>query len=254
MNPNACRIALRPRSPLDVFDLSLRLLRERARPFARLSALVLTPIFVVLALLLWLSGGSFWVLLVPFFFGAFLQAPFTVLAARLLFADQVSVGEVLRGTLSRLLGLGLVALLLDFALPLSMALSILLWPVFLYSAEATLLERVPIGRAVSRSASLMSGAPMSAMLGAVLRIGLPCWGLLAGELLGQVVVDFVLQLGQPFGALATGHLTPFALAGVLLIQPLLAVFRLLLYVDARTRQEGWDLQVAIRALGLREVG
>jgi len=252
MNPHACRIALRPRSPLDVFDLALRLLRERARPFFTMACVALGPALVALLGLLWLTGGSLWLVLPVLFAGLFLQAPFTVLAARLLFADQVAVGASLWGVLSRGWGLLLVWAVLDLLLIFTAALSVMLWPIFLYTAEAVLLERVGIARAVARSASLMSGQPIGALVGAMLRVALPLWGLVAGELSGQLLVDFVLQLGQPFGSLATGYLTPFALAGLLLVQPLTAVFRLLLYVDARTRQEGWDLQVALRALGLRE--
>ena len=68
--------------------------------------------------------------------------------------------------------------------------------------------------------------------------------------IGHGIVEFLLQLGRPFGSLSNGEVTPYAVAGVLLAQPLIALYRLLLYVDVRTRLEGWDLQVSLRALGM----
>ena len=73
---------------------------------------------------------------------------------------------------------------------------------------------------------------------------------MAAESLGQGIIGFVFQLGAPFGALSSGDATPYLLMGVLLANPVNAMYRLLLYVDARTRSEGWDLQVRLRALGL----
>jgi hypothetical protein len=91
---------------------------------------------------------------------------------------------------------------------------------------------------------------MHAIAAAVGWVALTGWGAIVGEAAGQGIVSFVLQLGTPFGEATDGRATPFLLAGMLAVQPLYAVWRLLLYVDARTRAEGWDLQVALRAAGI----
>jgi len=89
-----------------------------------------------------------------------------------------------------------------------------------------------------------------AVMGAASRWGFIVWFGLVGEATGQAMVGFILQLGEPFGALMYGDVTPYLLLGLLVSQPVHAVYRLLLYVDVRTRLEGWDLQVGLRAAGL----
>lgn len=254
MNPYQCRVVLRPRGPLEVLDLSFRFLRERLGPFARLAVPTLLPTWVVVSLAAWWFEGH-WVILLPtLIFGAALRASFTALAGRLLFAEDVRVVRVLADVAARTPGLLAVWLtgLVGWVVAALTCFVALPWiqGALLYLVQTALLERVPVGRGVRRTLRLVSGRPGHALAGALGTWALVVWSALVGEGVGQALVGFVLQLGQPFGSLWTGQVTPWLLGGVLLGQPLVAVFRFLLYVDVRTRIEGWDLQVGLRAAGL----
>lgn len=254
MNPNLCWIVLRPRGRLEVFDLGWRFLRETWPTQVRMLAVVWLPAAVLAFPLCWFAGGDPLSLLWPVLLAPWLQAPFTVLSGRLLFDRNVAVGAVLRETLSRwqafvasqlVAAAGWIvgaALCLYGLVPSQMAL--------LYLPETTLLERVDISRATSRSMRLAGGHVGTALVGVAARWGLAAWFGIVGEFTGQALFTWVLQLGAPFGSLENGDVTPFLVAGLLLSQPVHAVYRLLLYVDVRTRNEGWDLQVGLRAAGL----
>ena len=254
MNPHLCRIVLRPRNPFEVFDLTWRFLRERGRPVLRMAAITVLPAWVVLGLAAWLSGGHWAVGVATLLVAPLVRSPFTLLAGRLLFADEVRLRDVLWGLLRRLPALLLTAgvILGGWALAslTCFALTPLTRGVHLWLPETALLERVPARRGTRRAARLAGGQVGTAAVGVIAEVALTVWGGLAGEAIGQALVGFVLQLGQPFGSLLSIQVTPYVVGGVLLVQPIYAIYRLLLYVDARTRQEGWDLQVGLRAAGL----
>lgn len=255
MNPNACRVVLRRRGPLEVFDLALRFLRAHAAPFARLFAVLLLPWVPLAVAACALTGGHPALVLVPLLAAPWLQAPATVLAGRLLFAEQVRVRDVLRElvrrpgaalaaagwwTASQVLGCGVLGWVLGVAT--------------CWVTEVALLEEAAVSRILRRStrlAQLHLGVSVSAVFA---WYGLTAWGALAGETLGQAVVGNVLQLGEPFGSAWEGTVTPFLLLGILAAQPVYGVYHLLLYLDVRTRAESWDLQVALRALGMAREG
>lgn len=254
MNPNLCRVSLRPRGPLEVFDLAVRLLRTRSAPFGRMAALVLLPTWVVASVAAWLTDGHWGVLVVTWLAGIALRAPFTVLAGRLLFADDVSVLRVLLDLIGqapsllalwslRTLAWGVAALTCFVGLiPIQAAL--------VYLDETLLLERVAPARALRRTSLLAGRQAANFVFGVGAGWALDAWMAALGESVGQSLIGFVLQLGEPFGSALTLQVTPYALGGLLLGAPLFAVYRLLLYVDVRTRVEGWDLQVGLRAAGL----
>ena len=75
------------------------------------------------------------------------------------------------------------------------------------------------------------------------------YGLVAGELIGWFIVGELMP-SLDAGSVLDGVATVPAIAGMLLVQPFIAMYRLMLYVDVRTREEGWDLQVELRALRL----
>lgn len=254
MNPNLCRVVLRRRDALEVFDLALRFMGTRWRSFRWLLVLVLMPPLAVGTAVLWFSSGHWGVLVAALLLLPVLRAPFTLLAGRLMFADEVPVGEVLGGLRSSFpsllggfalstLAAGAGAVTCFYAMPFVAA-------ALLYVPEAVLLERVTAGRSVRRSARLSSGHLGIALAGLVGTAFLTVWGALVADAAGAAIVHFMFQVPPVFGSLGEGRVTPYLLAGVLLAQPVIAVYRLLLYVDVRTRIEGWDLQVALRAAGL----
>ena len=145
-------LELRERSILDVLDLSVRFLRAHAGKYARLSAAVVLPGFVVS---LAAGAGVDWLLgwMVALGVGALAQAPFTLLASRLVFEDEVPVRTVLRDALRALPTIVVVRVIqLVFALLGACLFGVgQFWvgAVVLYATEAALLERMMKGRAVS---------------------------------------------------------------------------------------------------------
>ena len=254
MNPNLCRVVLRPRGPLEVIDLGFRLVRERMRPFAILGIIVTLPVFLPLAFATWLFDGHWAVAIAPLVVGPLMQAPFTVLTGRLMFSEDVSLTSVMRDTVAAfpvlaatwilaLVGWAVSARTCFYGTPFVQA-------ALLYLPETALLERVSAQRGLRRSFRLAGGHMGISLVGSLARWGITVWCGIVAESSGHAIVSTVLQLGSPFGSLMEGTVTPYLILGLLVAQPAFAIYRLLLYVDLRTRVEGWDLQVGLRAAGL----
>jgi hypothetical protein len=244
---------LRPRGPLEVLDLAFLLLRTHPGPFLALTAWAVVPATLLLAVSCWTTNGSLALVAAPCLLAPVIHAPATMLAGRVLFSGRATLGEAVAELGTRLLPLGLAWLQIAAATAgvlLSCGLLVLLSPAVAWVTEAALLERIGAARGLRRSMRLATHATMHAIAAAAGWVALTAWGAMVGEAAGQGIVSFVLQLGTPFGTAMDGRATPWLLAGMLAVQPLYAVWRLLLYVDARTRAEGWDLQVALRAAGL----
>jgi hypothetical protein len=260
MNLLEARVALRPRSMSDVIDLAgpfcvtnrrlfLPLVLWVSLPGAALAYLCRAPaewpwwaVWLVLAAYLVLAGGVY-----------------TVAAGELLFREpaEVRIAGVL-GRFARRLPELLVAriahlLLLGFFAILTVPLPIFAARLF-FTTEAVLLESdSPLG-ALGRSSRL------------VLYRSVPCFGLalaclaapfvfaVAADLLGNSVVDLILQMGRPFGSLWSDGGSGYAVAGALLSSPFVAAASFLAYIDLRTRKEGWDIQLRFMALAEAESG
>jgi hypothetical protein len=236
---------------LDVLDLCLVLLRARIWPVLRISGWVLVPAVAGL-LALWAFGLDWWAVGAALLLLPVVRAPFTVLGGKLLFADDASTREVLTTTLRLVPGLSLVWVAQGLATVAAACtlVGLLLLGMTAWLPETALLERVDLGRGVRRVVRLAAAHPIHAAAAGGSGVLLTLWGALLGEQLGQTLVGFVLQLGEPFGSLMSGTVTPYLLVGIIVVQPIIVWYRLLLYVDCRTRAEGWDLQVALRALDL----
>lgn len=253
MNPNACTVVLRPRSPLEVFDLTLLYLRLHARPLGRLFAVLVIPPTLLAALACWFTGGHWGVLIGALFWVPFLQPPFTVMGGHLLFAHDLGVWASLKRSVS----LGVLAAPLVVGVgsavvaTISFGTGLAIWlPLVLFVPECLLLERVGFGRGLKRARLLAAGFIPASVLGVISRIWLTLWSMLVCESAGQLIVQQGFQLGTPLGSVMAYQVTPFLIFGLFAAQPLHALYRLLLYIDVRTRTEGWDLQVALHSAAL----
>ncbi|HHH10488.1 MAG TPA: hypothetical protein ENK23_00210 [Sorangium sp.] len=257
MNLNQAAVVLRPRKVSEVLDLACLWLVSRSLAMTlRLSAVVLLPVFVIVMVCRYaLQWPPFALWLLAFALVTPLEGVFTIAAGRMLFNEQLSVRQVL-GLYRKRLGAYLGALLISrFYIALA---SLLIVPLpilsmrMMFVHEAALLEMASAHEATKRSTRLAtlrtSGAFQAwfALLLAQIAV------VAVAEIVGQGIVGQLLQLGQPFGALEKVWFTPFALLGLLASVPYVAVARYLLYIDTRTRTDGWDIQVRFFAIAANE--
>lgn len=249
MNPYDCRVRLRPRSPLETLDLSIAVVSAWSATIGRLCLVLLLPAWLACTALLWIDER--YALVAALLMGPLLQVPFTLAGAKLLFGSTPTLGRIF-GLTWRVAGraalIGVVQVLL-LASSGCVGLGLFLMLPALFLSETLLLERVAIGRSSRRSMLLATESLGTSLVGVGMTLVLPIWFALSLELAAQGIVGGLLQLGEPFGSTQMGDLTPWLLAGMLLAQPAVALYRLLLYVDVRTKLEGWDLQVALKGAG-----
>jgi hypothetical protein len=260
MKLERARIVIRERSLGETLDLVPRFIFTlNPTLYGRLAAIMLLPAYG-LCLLAHVGGwpwASIWLVAIPC--GAVLQGVFTVAASRVLFSDGVRVREVLRQYWARLAAYLGALTGAFFVMVLGAATVVLLpvaWTRVVFVHEATLLERASARAALARTARMVaSGTAFAAQLvGALLLAQVTL--VLATELLAQSLVGFILQCGQPFGSLLSEGGSPYALGGYFLSLPVVATGRFLAYIERRTRQDGWDVQVrflTIRAQGPERV-
>jgi hypothetical protein len=254
MNLGASAIVLRPRTLAEVLDLACRLSISLAFGlYARLSALILLPLFAgCLALRYALDWPWAGVWVVAILTGSVVQGVFTVGVGRLLFSEELGAGKVIGLFVKRLgayLGMHFLRALLFGVASLPGFLGVpFLWPRLVFVHEASLLEGAGPADAIRRSNRFAGGRGPS-VFGALLALLATQAGfVVTAELLGHGLVEEVLQLGKPFGSLFEHGGSPYALAGYLLSIPYVATARFLDYIDARTRSDGWDVQLRFMAI------
>jgi hypothetical protein len=153
-----------------------------------------------------------------------------------------------RGALPALLGARLTQLL---ALVAGVAVAGLPWlwmgPRLLFVVEAIVLERAGFRVALKRAARI-AGARFGAALGAmVLLLVARVAATVLGDAGGREVLSQVLQIDPPRSLFDAGG-SWMALAGFWLGLPLASTARFFVYLDVRTRTEGWDIQTRFAAL------
>lgn len=259
------RIVLRPRSLDETFDLALAYLRVFGRDLRR-PIVVATLVSALPALAAWLLFGltEAEAVAVALVTSGFAERSVTAFAGRHLFGNPASVksawGITSRRPLFSLLGVGLAAvpalmvLASDFDdawLGFGIMLGVF-WPFLLAShshlSEVAYLEHLPLGRAMQRARALVAfrfGRALALLLAGLVMRGLFVFGTYSAAF---TLFAFVLQ----FKGVADTLGPAFLVLGYALSGPYMALVRFFDYIDARTRREGWDIQVRFNAIAHRE--
>ncbi len=253
MDLSQTRVVIRERALLDVLDLAVRFVVENAGVYARTAALVLPPFFAA-SVLLGRASGAWAAWAFSLLVGAFAAAPFTALASRLVFdADARATSAVATAlrALPRLFALRLATAVGGYV---GLAFLVLpgLWALAgsWFAVEVLLLERAPVIVAFRRSGALVRRESGEAILAMILLGALVPAAVVAAEEGGQALVTVLLQSRAP-AALWSAGWSWLALAGFWLFVPYAATARFLVYLDVRTRSEGWDVQTRFVALASR---
>jgi hypothetical protein len=253
MDLSLTRIVLRRRSVLDVLDLALRFVVTHAGSYARVSAVALLPAAIVSWGVARTAGWAFgWAVTV--FLALLAQTPFTALAARLVFQPDVRVRDVL-GTslraLPRVFGLRIVQVLaVGIGLMIFFVPGVWIGISLFFVVEVAVLERATFGGALSRSLRIASGQSGHALVAVLTLLGLHVTAIFLGDEVGRAILVDLFQFSAP-ETLWTAGGSALALLGFWLFVPYVATARFLVYLDLRTRSEGWDIQTRFAAIARR---
>jgi hypothetical protein len=250
MDLMSARVALRERPLLDVFDLAVRFVTTHAAAYARLSLVVLLPSFGVS----WAAShfGGWWVgWAVTVVVGAFASAPYVSLASRLVFDDSVTVRQAVGAALRALPSLVAVRLVEGIGLWVTCVIGWLwLGSVYVFMVEVLVLEQARVRGAFGRASRLANahfGGASSTML--ILLVA-PIGAAMIADVAGRELMQSVLEIRPPPSMFHEGGST-LALVGWWLAMPWLATARFFVYLDTRTRTEGWDIQTRFAAIAAR---
>lgn len=244
-------VVLRRRGLLECTDLGFALLRADARAIARTYAL---PGLLTVAISLaawWLTP---WLgLVIAALLGPPAAASCTLLAGERLTGTPHPPGPAhpllaaRRFTAATWFARGLTYAAM-FVPPVAVAIA----GRTLFLPEVALLERPP--SPFRRAERIAERAGSTAYPAVLLITVLAGFGVLGGEATGQLVAAGLLQLGTPFGELVSSEptATPYAILGLIAVQPLVAMVRLAFYLEARTREEGLDVYFALWSAAVRE--
>ncbi len=247
------RVVFRDRSASDVLDLALRFVAVHGRPYAKVGLASVVPLAVVsLAAGHLLHPFTAWVVAATL--AAVAEIPFTVLASRLVFQDDVRAADVLRAALRdapRVLAMrAIVLVIVLLGLGVFVIPGVWLAALFLFTSEVVLLERSHVAGGLGRSQWLGSNAMSEALIGVLVTTLVPVGAALFADVTGRAAIGELLQFRPPHPVWSSGWST-LAAIGLFVQVPWVATARFFLYLNIRTRTEGWDIQTRFAGLAAR---
>lgn len=244
-------VRLRARSATEIVDAALQIYRRDPMTYVLVCALAYTP-WLVLQLSLvgivtepeeiltvYFSGAGI-VLAVGYWVSLSLMSAVLVKKAADDYLGRGSeLGTIVREVLPRLPAVMIGALVKYFFLFLGFLVFLVgaLWVVARYFAinQAIVLEGSGVGRALGRSAALSRGNKLhilgTLLLVVIILIVIAVGVAIIGQLTGSPVIGAVLST-----------------VGTIVSYPMFAITEMLLYYDARIRNEGYDIEVMAEGL------
>jgi hypothetical protein len=254
MDLKLARVALRERSILEVVDLAVVFMSRHRAVYLRTMLAACGPPYVV-ACLFGVYAGWEWAWATAVLLGAAAQAPFTILASRLVFEGEVRARDAV-ATALRAMPKVVVVRLAQLVATLASRTALLVPGLLaaaatLFVSEALLLERASIGSVFGRSRRI-AATRFDVAVGGVFTFAVIVLGaVLLGDVGGRSIVSDVLEFRAPGSIFeAGGGWLP--MLGFWIVVPFLATARFFLYLDFRTRSEGWDVQTRFAAIAARD--
>ena len=264
-------LAIRERDILDIMDMSLHVIRRFLRP---LSVTFLVGVLPLWLLQHYLLGGfdllaldedpgffesewRFWkiiqVVIFAVFFAPLAAAPTTLYLGQALFLERPSASRIARDWLGSLPQLILLQVILRGLLLVPFVTAILPYAVWPYLNEIILLERNPLfgGRnriTTMRRSTALHGASFGDLMGRWM-IGVA----FASAAIGMLFLAMWWTRFWMVGNFELSRLTYLLLWEIAVWTTVcyFVVVRFLCYLDMRIRREGWEVELKMRAEGIR---
>jgi hypothetical protein len=253
MDLSRTRVVLRERAVVDVLDLAVRFVVEHGALYAKTTLLATAPFFAA-SLVIGFYGGWLFGWLFSLFVAPLAGAPFTALASRLVFEDAVRPGDALRAAARQIPTLLVLRVIVFVGACVGLSLLILpgIWllAAVLFAGEVVSLERASAIKALTRSARIVGRESGEGLIALVLLSLLHLVAVFAADIGGRSIVTLILSSRAPDPIWETGG-SVLGMLGFWLFVPYAATARFLVYLDVRTRSEGWDIQTRFVALASR---
>ncbi len=253
VNLATTRVVIRERPLTDVVDLAIRFLFANGRAFAALGVAVVAPACVA-TLALGLHSGWGYAWLLAFALAPLVGLPFTLLASRLVFERAVPARAVVAATLRAVPRLAAARVVMAMGVLLGATMMMLpgawIWVQFYFVGEVSAVERAGPIAAFGRASRVVSGRFGTAMATSMLLLGMHLVATILGDVAGRSAMTELLQIAPPPPLLEAGG-SALAFVGFWGFLPLLVVGRFFVYLDLRTRLEGWDVQTRFAAIAQR---
>lgn len=247
------RVVFRDRSVSDVCDLALRFGAENRLVYAKVGAVTLLPLAGIALAFGAIAGWPLsWLAAIPLAVAA--ELPFTVLASRLVFEDRVRARDVVLESVRRapavLLGRLAMAAFSALGLALFFVPGVWLALTSIHVPEVMLLERAGLSTAYGRAQRIASVETSDSVLALAVLFALPIASVLGLDFGGRALLGEVLQFRPPASVWTAGG-SALAVAALFLQAPYRATARFFVYLNVRTRAEGWDIQTRFAGIAAR---